>query len=176
MVIASSSTPHAVRSFTLRPRKREVMLRICGVIDLCAGVVVFILGVALMAVGTWQGVVAFVASLVGLWAGTVMTWSRVYATSQRILTMANRPHRAKSSEIAAIDVCPSSFGQIRQVVPIVRRKNGTAFKLTPLCLSSGPTVAPQFREQRRAMLAQQQMFVGELRSLLGVGGSDYIGD
>ncbi|MGD0875898.1 MAG: hypothetical protein ABSA14_13060 [Acidimicrobiales bacterium] len=163
-------------SFTMRRRKREVLLRICGVIDLCAGVILFLLGLALMAVGTWQGIVAFLCSPLVLWAGTLMTWSRVYANPQGIVTTSNRPHRAKRNDIAAIDIRRSDFGQIKQVVPFVRLKNGKSFKLLPLCLSSGQSVAPQFRDQRREMLDRQLKLVEELRSVLGVGGSNYSED
>jgi hypothetical protein len=157
----------------MKPRRREVILRICGVIDLCGGIFVLIAGAALIALGSWQGVVALAGSLLALWAGTIMTWSRVYATPQRLLIMNPRPHRARKSDLAAIDICRSDFGQIKQVLPIVRLKNGASFKLAPLCLSSGQRIAPEFREQRHEMLAQQQTLVGELRSMLGVGGFDY---
>ena len=160
-------------SFNMRARGRETALRICGVIDLCAGVVLFLLGLALMSVGDWEGAIAFLGSLLALWAGTTMTWVRVYATPQRILTTSLRPHRARQGDIAAIDICRSDFGKIKQVLPIVRLKRGGSFKLLPLCLSSGNRIAPQFREQRLEMLARQQSLVEELRSMLGVGGSNY---
>ena len=75
------------------------------------------------------------------------------------------------NDIAAIDIGRSDLGQIKQIVPIVRLKSGSSFKLTPLCLSSGQRIAPQFLEQRHEMLARQQSLVVELRSILGVGGS-----
>ena len=63
-------------SFTMRSRGREISLRICGVIDLCAGVVLFVLGLALMLAGDWKGAIDFLGSFLVLWAGTMMTWSR----------------------------------------------------------------------------------------------------
>jgi hypothetical protein len=109
-------------------------------------------------------------------AGTIMTWSRVCATPRGILVMNNRPHRANRSNIAVIDICRSNLGHVKQVVPIVRLKHGASLKLLPLCLSSGERIAPQFEEQRREMLVRQQSLVDELRSVLGVGGSDYSGE
>lgn len=163
-------------SFTMKPRRREVVLRVCGVIDLCASAVAFILGLAVIAVGTWQGVVAVMGSVLALWTGTIMTWGRVYASPERVLVMSPRPRRAVSSDIAAIDVCRSDFGQIKRVVPIVQLKHGASFNLAPLALSSGQRMAPEFREQRQEMLVRQQSLVGEIRSRLGVGGLDYSGD
>lgn len=163
-------------SFTLRPRKREAALRVCGMIDLCAAVFLSLAGLALTVVGTWQGPVILVGSLLGLWTGTLMTWGRVYATPERLLVTANRPHRAMRNDIAAIDVGRSDFGKIKQVMPLVKRKNGSSFKLQPLSVASGQWNDPQFADQRRELLARQQEMVEELRSMLGVGGSNYNGE
>jgi hypothetical protein len=58
-----------------------------------------------------------------------MTWSAVYVSHSRISTTRNLPHRAKREQIEPIDTCRSDFGKIKQVLPIVRLKNGKSFKL-----------------------------------------------
>ena len=87
--------PRMSRSYTLKARNREVTLRVVGIIDLCGGSLMFLAGLALILVGDWQGVIAVVGSLIVLWAGSMMTWNRVYVSSERLVTMSNRPHRAK---------------------------------------------------------------------------------
>jgi len=170
----SGYSPPVADSFTMKPKGLENGLRLCGVIDLCCGVILFLFGLALMAVGTWQGFVAFFGSLLVLWAGTAMTWSRVYVTPQRILTTSPRLHRAKKQDIQAIDICRSDFGQIKQIVPLVKLKSGRSFRLSSLCISFGnKRDSPQFRERAQHLLPRQQTLVEEMRSRLGVGGSNY---
>jgi hypothetical protein len=126
--------------------------------------------------GWWIGIVAVIAGIGALWAGSVMTWGRVYVDSNRILTMTNRPHRATRDQIASIDVCRSDFGKMKQVLPVVRLKDGKSFKLPPLCVSGVVGYTPQTPEQPAQMLSQQGTKVCEIQSLLGVGGTDCAGD
>jgi hypothetical protein len=50
-------------SNTLRSREPLVRLRACRVIDICTGVVVVLLGIALACVATWIGIVALLGGL-----------------------------------------------------------------------------------------------------------------
>lgn len=162
-------------SYTLKPPKREKILLACGVIDLVLAVPLLLVGIGLMLTGAWQGALAFLGGLLALWAGSVMTWGRVYVNGDRLATMQNWPHRAKRGDIVSIDVCRSDFGKIKQVLPIVRLKDGKTFKLPPLCVSAiGPGCVAQSEEQQSQALKRQEMLVGEIRSSLGVGGLDYV--
>lgn len=164
-------------AYSLRPRKKTMTQRLLGTIDLIAGALVTLAAVALLGSGTYGfGAIALAGGIVTLWAGIVMTWSAVYVSHSRISTTRNLPHRAKREQIESIDTCRSDFGKIKQVLPIVRLKNGKSFKLLPLCLSSGQRIAPQFQEEREHMLNRQREIVEEIRSLLAVGGQDYEGE
>jgi hypothetical protein len=111
-------------SYTLKSSQREKTLLVCGVIDLCVSLPLVLVGLGLLLAGAWQGALALFGGLLTLWAGSVMTWGRVYVSTERLLTMQNRPHRARRNDIASIDVCRSDFGKIKQVLPIVRLKSG----------------------------------------------------
>jgi hypothetical protein len=49
----------------------------------------------------------------------------------------NRPHRDTRGNIASIDVCRSDLRKRKQVVRVVRLKDGKSFTLPPLCVSPG---------------------------------------
>jgi len=164
-------------SFTLKSPKRETLLRVCGLIDLAASLVLILLGLGLLLTPGWGfGIATVFAGIATLWAGSVMTWGRVYVNSNRLLTMTNRPHRATRDHIASIDVCRSDLGKLKQVLPVVRLKDGKSFKLPPLCVSPVVGYTRQTPEQQALMMSQQGNYVREIRSMLGVGGSDYAGD
>ena len=107
------STRVGSTSFTLKQPKREVLLRVCGVIDLSAGAVLVLLGLALSLARVWiGGLGVLLGGFLGLWAGSMMTWGRVHVNSKRLVTTQNRPHRAKREDILSIDICRSDFGKI----------------------------------------------------------------
>jgi len=174
--MSRSDTPGTgSRSYTLMNRKRDIALRVCGGIDLVASFVLLVLGLALVAVGTWQGAAILVAVPIFVWAGTVMTWSRVYLTPDRLSTMTARPHRARREEIASIDVRRIDFGKIPRVLPVVRLKDGRSFKLLPLAASAVVGYSRQSDEEQTRARRRQAAMVEEIRASLGVGGTDDLG-
>lgn len=186
MVTISSDVgqPRSRRSYSLRFRRSQAVLRICGVIDLLgAGLLLLFGAVLLLALPVdastgkdanvlttlaGLGTVCFVFGLIFTWAGVQMTWGRVYLTPDRITSMNLWIRRASISEVARIDIRRSDWGKLPRLIPFVVLGNGTSFKLMPLSLAS----ANGFKSSQ---LGRQLEIVNELRSACGADGDDYQG-
>jgi len=73
-----SSVPYSLQS-----RKGETRLRTCGVIDLCVGAAVVLVGLDLALANVWVGIVALLGGL-ALWAGSMRIRGRAAARAERL--------------------------------------------------------------------------------------------
>lgn|GEM_PF-2204806 len=171
--------------YTLNSRKAFNTLRTCGIIiDLTIGI-----PLTLLAIGQGVGAVAEPVTrdlssipleavkvgliigfcgLVTLWAGQAMLFSSVNLSRHWLSSGGDLLfQRWRPEEIVANDIRQHNFGRSARTVPFVVLRDGKSYPL--MALAGG---LPGIGAPAVASGESQQAAVDELRSSLGVGGSD----
>jgi hypothetical protein len=165
--------------YCFSPASSQKLLKILGWLDLFCGALVLLagLGLTIAAINPgsssgpplYAGLICLVGALLALWAGLVMAFGRVVVTPDRLRAMNLWWRSANRDQIDRIDLVRSDFGALKRVLPIVVLKDGRSFRLLRL--------AWPFRgrggDKSGLTPEHQQELVAEIRTILGVGGSNF---